>query len=363
MSDVITLDQAIDMGHATLQHIANKKPPYTFLYTNYGLFNTFWRSAVKAQGGKWIEGHVVLGDEGNAAHKGIWNEDTHNVVNITKKFTIPWVHSTTNFSYNIIEMDLNQGPEQIYDLMDVKYDNMCREWSDDVFQKILLTPGSSDDVLTPHGVHAWLPLGTDNSTGGWTGYAPKYGDGNSYYIGGITCNSTTNSRWASYYADHNGQLDDSLLVLLARAMLKLNFVGPTSPKPLDLNTDGYSPKFSLYTSENVITTLMQLYAKSDDQMGAHINMHYNTPYFKNMPFEYVPLYDTADTYRYGTDPILGVNHQMLYPIVHSNWNFKIGKPVSRAPAGQHNVMTVYGDLQYNIFGNQRRHMGFLVSQQ
>lgn len=359
----ITINHAVDIGHSTLQHIQVKKPAYTFAYNRYTWFNNFAGSPIKAQGGKEIEGHIIMGDEGNARHSGLWDEDTHNVVNITKKYKQDWVHSTTNFSYNVIEMDLNNGAERIYNLLEAKYDNMCREWTDEVMTKMLLTPASASDTLTPTGLSGWLPLGTDNSTGGWTGYTGTYGDGNSFNVGGLSCSASVNPKWASYYADHNGNLDDSLLVILDRATRKLAFRGPTVPKALDLNTDGYKPNFSLYSNDNVIGTLNQLYAKSDDQMGSRINMHYNTPYFKNMPFEYVDYFDTADTNRYGTDPIYGINHNLIYPIVHTNWNFKIGKPVSRAAADQHLVMTVHGDLQYVVFGENRRFAGFLVSQQ
>ena len=153
MSDVITLDQAVDFTNGTLQHIQSKKPANTFLYENYDFFNDFWKSVVKIRGGKYIEDHVNLGDEGNAKHSGLWDEDTHNVVNIEKKYRTDWVHSTTNFSYNLVEADLNRsGMEEIFDTVQNKYDNMCREWVDEILQKIWSTPASSDDELTPIGI-------------------------------------------------------------------------------------------------------------------------------------------------------------------------------------------------------------------
>ncbi len=364
MSDTITLQQAVDFTNGTLQHINAKKPANTFLYSTYEFFNSFWKTAVKIRGGKYIEDHVNLGDEGNAKHSGIWDEDTHNVVNIEKKYRTDWVHSTTNFSYNLIEADLNRGGlEEIFDTVENKYDNMCREWVDEMFGKVFLTPNDSSDVLNPVGIAGWLPLGTDNSTGGWTGYTAKYADGNSFNVGGLASSATSNARWASYYADHNGHIDDSLFMILFKAMQKLNFRGPKVPKALDLSTPGYSPTFDMYTSLNVQAQIAQLYAKADDQMGFRPQVHYGVPYFMNIPLEYVPILDTADTYRYGTDPIFGINHNLIYPIVHSTWNFKISEPVNRAAGGQHLVMTVYGDVEYCIHGRQRRHAGFNISQQ
>lgn len=358
-----TLNHAIDFVNGTLQHIQSKKPANTYLYENYVFFNEFWKSAMKVQGGKYIEDHVNLGDEGNAKHSGLWDEDTHNVVNIEKKYRTDWVHSTTNFSYNLIEADLNNGLEQIFDTVQNKYDNMCREWVDEILQKVWSTPSTSADELTPFGIPGWLTLGTNGSTGGWTGYTGDYSTSGTFNVGGLASSSSSNARWASYYADHDGAIDDTLLVLLFKAMSKLNFVGPNVPKALDLATDGYSPRFSMWTNLNVQATLAQLYAKADDQMGFRPQVHYGVPHFMNIALNYVPILDTANTTLYGTDPIFGINHRLIYPIVHSSWNFKIGEPVNRAAGGQHLVMTVYGDLEYAIHGRQRRHAGFLVSQQ
>lgn len=364
MSDNITLEMAIDFANGTLQHIMSKKPAMTYLYDNYRFFNDFFGKTPKVQGGDYIEDHVNLGDEGNANHSGRWDEDTHNIVNIERKYRTDWVLSKTNFSYNLIEQALNRGNmEKIFDVVENKYDNMCREWADELFLKCWLTPANSDDELNPRGISGWLPLGTDNSTGGWTGYTAKYGDGTSFNVGGLASSASVNPRWASYYADHNGNIDDSLLLLLFKAMTRLNFQGPSVPKMLDLSTPGASNKFNMYTSLNLQAQLVQLYAKADDQMGFRPQVHYGVPHFNNIPLEYVPILDNADTYRWGTDPIFGINHQLLYPVVNSVFNFKITPPVNRAPGGQHLVNTVYADLLYAIHGRNRKHMGFQISQQ
>lgn len=360
MADDVTLSQAIDFTNSTLQHIEARKPAKTFLYENYVFFNTFWKNRARFQGGKEVEGHIILGDEGNARHSGLWAEDTTNVVNITKKYTIDLVHATTNFSYNVIEVDLNNGPERIYNFLEEKRDNMIREWVDAMLVAAWGVPSSSSDVLLPWGIPGWLVQGTDNSTGGWTGYNPRYSDGTAVSggIGGLASSATSNARWANYYADHQGNLDDSLLVLLDRATRKLNFIGPAIPQALDTDAPG---NFSLYSNDNVIGTLNQLYAKSDDQMGNRISVHYGIPYFKNMPFQYVPILDTANTSTYNTDPIFGIKHTMIYPVVHSTWNFKISEPRSRDD--QHLVLSVYGDIEYCIFGKNRRHAGFRIDEQ
>ena len=145
--------------------------------------------------------------------------------------------------------------------------------------------------------------------------------------------------------------------MLDRATRKLNFNGPELGKKLDKE----SGNFSLYSNDNVIGNINLLYAKSDDQMGIRPNRHFgDRPMFKGMTFQYVDLFDTADTDIYGTDPIFGVNHNLLYPVVLNNWDMKIGKPRQRDK--QHLVLTVDMDIVYSIICEDRRRAGFQISQ-
>jgi len=342
----------------------------SFTYRNYSFWNTFWKSAKKAQGGDEFEGHVVLGSEDNAKLAGLWDADTHNVKNITKKYTIHWRRATNNFSTNVMEMDINSGPERIYNVSEVKYKAMMRDMVEEVFAATMESPTSSADEVRCDGLFSWLRMGTDDSTGGWTGYAAHYNDGStpgtSYYVGGLTCSSTVNPGFANYYADHNGNIDDSLLMILDRACRKLNFEGPSTPVKLTMDLEGYKPTFSLYSTDNVIGTLNMLYAKSDDQMGRPglVEKHFGIPYFKSMPFQYVDAFDTANVSLYGTDPIVGINHNLIYPVVHTNWDFKVGKPVERNGEGSnHLVLTTYADVLFVVFCEMPHEAGFLISQQ
>lgn len=362
----IVLDQAVDIINATLVDLKKKRNLMTYAYTNYRLLNSLWNGRVKVGGGKNIERYITLGDEGNAKHRGNWEEDTHNVVNITEVIKAYWVTASSNFSYNVIESDMNQGAAQIYDVVEAKYNNCLRELSDEMYEGCLTTPTSSADKLNPKALPAWISYGTNGSTGGWTCYGGRYNDGGGvattadFNSGDIASSATSNARWASYYADHDGDLDESLLVLLDRATRKLNFEGPQYPKALDETGRG-GGRFSLYSNDNVIGNINLLYAKSDDQMGYRIGSHFGVPTFKQMPFEYVGILDTANTTIYGTDPIFGVNHELFYPVVLGNWDFKIGKP--RARDQQHLVVTTDIDVVYTWICENRQFGGFLVNQQ
>lgn len=357
--ETITLDQALDVIRATLNDYKRELPAMTYLYESYRFFNTLWQSRVKKEGGKKVERFISLGDEGNARHRGNWEEDTHNVVNIDKSIIAKWVTASSNLSWNRVEASINSGAARLYDVTANKYRNALRELVDEVYKAAILTPESSSDTLNPVGLSGWFPLGTDDSTGGWTGYTADYGDGTEFNVGELTSSATVNARWASYYADHNGDLDESLLVLLDRATRKVHFEGPMHPQALDGTMQ--KDRYSLYSNDNVIGTLNLLYAKNDDQMGRFIGQHFGEPTFKGMRFQYVDILNTADTIRYGTDPIFGINHDLYYPLCLTDWDFNIDDPRKRD--SQHLVITTDMDLVYTYICENRKYAGFQISKQ
>ncbi len=356
----ITIEQAVDVLQATLEDIKKNSCPLTYLYSSYKLFNSLWKDRVKSEGGDKIERFITLRDEGNAKHQGNWEKDTHNVINTDENIVVQWRRASTNFSYNMIEMDMNKGDAQIYNKVQNKYNNTLREVVDMIYNGALSTPASSSDKHHPEGLPAWLSLGTEGSTGGWTAYSARYNDGSTpggtYNSGTVACSSSNNPRWAAWYADHDGNIDDSLLVLLDRACRKLAFEGPVFPEKLPEPTF----KFSLYSNDTIIGSLNLLYAKSDDQMGYRVASHFGYPNFKGIPFVYVDQLDSANVSLYGTDPIYGINHELIYPVVLNNWDFKIGKPRPRDE--QHVVLTVDVDVVYNYICENRRRAGFLISE-
>lgn len=82
------------------------------------------------------------------------------------------------------------------------------------------------------------------------------------------------------------------------------------------------------------------------------------PAFNSIPMVWTPPLDTANVSVYGTDPIIGINSNLLYPVVLRNWNFKISK---RPDSNKHNVMTLFMDLVYQLFCENPRHAGMLIS--
>lgn len=355
----ITIEQALDVAYGTLWDIRRKNPPLaTYAYSNYQFFDNFFRGNAKAVG-KALEGHVTLKSEDNAKHNGFWDQDTLSKKNISTRYRVDWRKATGGMMWNLIEQDINQSPAAIYDVWKQQYDSCVKDLVDEIFGKIMTGMTSASDTDNPYSLFQWVGLGTDGSTGGHTGYYGTYNDGSApgtaFDKGGIASSSTSNSDWASYFADHDGNIDDSLLEILDEAARKLNFQPFTIPEKGKMDKVNYA----MYTNNNVIKKLNTFYSKSDDNMGYHPNAHYGTPSLNRMPLVYCPPLDTANTSVYGTDPILGLNHNFIYPVILKNWDFRI----TRQPAAQrHTVMELYMDLVYQIWCNSSpKYAGFLVT--
>ena len=358
----LTIEQAVDVGLATLESFKKDALEMTFNDISHELYNTWFQMAERDSGDQ-VNAFITLKDTGNAKMISLWEEDTHNTVNTDEKIKVDWVHASTNMDYNRIELAMNTGNKvRIYNYLVGKQKNMYREFAELLQPKLILSPTSASDAKNPHGLASWLSLGTDNSTGGYTGYSARYNDGSgtAYDAGTISSSSSDKPRWASYYADHNGQFGDNLLDLLARATRKTHFIPTMIPQAVAKETPP-SP-FRYYSNDNVIGNLEALARKMDDNVGPDLAKYFGKVLYKGIPFEYVDFLDSSSSYSpiMGTDPIYGVNHEYFQIKVLRENDFAQGKPVARD--GSHNILTVPLDLSFAILATNRQRCGFLISQ-
>ena len=363
----ITIDQAIDVGYATLWRIKKDALAMTFGTGHYELFNMWFGDKAERNSGDMIKDYITLKDTGNGKHISLWEEDTHNTVNTDKEIRVDWSHYTTNLSYNRVELGMNMSDEvRVYNYLKGKMDNMYRELAEDIQSSLVLSPTSASDKKNPHGLASWLSLGTDGSAGAWNAYSGIYNDGSAttYSVGGIASTSASLARWASYYADHEGSLGDALLTKLFRATTQTKFIVPIVPKAGKIDESTGFGNFRYYTNLNVVANLETLLRKSDDQIGSDLGKYAGVIVYKGIPMMYLEELDaaaSADTALRGTDPIYGVNHDWFKLTVLKDNDFVIGKPTPRD--NQHNVLKVHCDVSYAVHCTNRQRAGFLISQQ
>jgi len=359
----ITIDQAVDLGYATLQSFKQDDFAITLKHPKYEAINHWFRKdKMMLDGGDRVTRYISLGDTGNAQFVRLYQTDQPNVTNTDKEIKVEWTHAITSFTYSRKELAMNLGNKvRVYNYLKSRRMNAFREFADLLEEAAWTTPTSSSDDLNPHGIPAWLSEGTNGSTGGFTGYSGVYNDGSgtTYNVGNIASSSTVNSRWASYYGDHDNTLGDNVLTQLSRAFRKCGFQAPLEPEKVFHNNE--FGNFRLYSNDAVIGDMEQTARKSDDALGADLGKYAGRTMYKGIPLVYVDVLDTALTHVRGTNPIYGVNHDVFYPVVLSGEYFRINKPMTKV--GQHNVFTVYVDLSYAYICENRQMAGFLLNYQ
>jgi len=354
----------VDIGFSTLEGYAkdSDRLEMTLKEANYQAVNDlFGKDKYVLGGGDRIEGFITLADQGNAKHISLWEEDSDNVVNTDSKWTVNWTHATTNMSYNRIELGMNMGDDvKVYDYLNGKRKNMFREFAEILHDAIFQSPTSASDELNPHGLISWISEGTDGSVGAFNAYSARYNDGSgtAYDVGGVASSASFNARYASYYADHDGNLGDNLITLLDRATIQTNFVPPIVVEEVAQKHNFMNYRY--FTSINVLTNLNHLQLLSDDKVGPDLGKYHGHTIYKGTPFIYVQKLDTANTSTYGTDPILACNMDYIKVSILRENNFVLGKPYPRDQL--HNVLKVTLDLSYAICSTNRQRHGFLINE-
>jgi hypothetical protein len=362
----ITIQQAIDLGKATLEQFNQDKLEVAFKHQTYEVLNQwFAKDKVQLDGGDRVTRYISLRDTGNAQHVRMYDTDTPNIANVDEVIKVEWTHAQVSFSYSVKELAMNMGNRyRIYNLLKQRRTNAFREFADLLEEAAWQTPASSSDDLKPYGIPGWLVQADTNPSegvGGFTGYLGDFWSDTETAmttVGGIACSSTQNPRWANYYEDHGDKLDSSLLKRLRRSFRKTKFQSPMFAKQT-LDPNSSFSNFRLYTNSAVLDEVEEIALHSDDRVGADLGKYAGSTLFKGIPFKYVDVLDTAKQYVYGRNPIFGVNHTHFYPVCLNGENFRVNEPMSKV--GQHNVLTVYVDLSYAYICQNRRTAGFLIS--
>jgi hypothetical protein len=259
MAGGITAEQAIDLGYATLQAYEPNAVQMALKKTTYEVVNRWFPKAHKLSGGKRVDFDLSLGDTGNGMFKKMYGTDTPNVANVVKEGTVAWVDYQNSFSYAIQELEVNRDNKtRIFDLLRNRKLNCARETADELELAGWITPESATDTDKPHGIAGWIVPGTSDSNGAFYGYLPHYttsDDASSTYstIAGLSCSSTVNNLYANWYADHNGNLDDSLLKLL-RLGSRLLWL---QTRPLTLNLISITSDFTRIARSSMSSRKLQ----------------------------------------------------------------------------------------------------------
>jgi hypothetical protein len=361
MSGGITPEMAVDLGYSVLRNYDENEIQHTFNKNTFEFVNRKLNGAKVITGGKGFQFDIVLKDQANGKWILDYEPDDPNVANLVQEGTVNWANYQNSFSYSLLELNECSGKNKIFDVLDTRRKRTIVESAEELENVFWRTPNSAQDKRRPHGLPAWLCQADADTSDGWTGYVGDYwSDTETAYstVGGLACTSAVNARWANRYYDHNGLYDYSLLKKLSEMLMVTKFQTPKLAGQ-SVDTGSEFNNFQLYTNKAVILALEDLAIKADDNVGSDLGKYAGAVTFKNMPFIYVDNLDTAKAYVYGSNPIFGVNWNMLNVRLLAGENFRWGKPMN--DVRQPNVWTCYFNITLTMYSPNRRHLGFLMS--
>lgn len=285
-----------------------------------------WRIADKTQGGS---GFV-----------GLYEEDDVDRGDHVVEATAPWRNISRSFGIDHREVDMNAGPEELVDTVEMERNGMWVDAAEDFELGAWQVPGTSDTLL-PYGIPYYVVY---NATTGFNGGAP-----NSHTtVAGI--NPTTRTRWKNYTAKYTNVTEDDLVSLMSSAFRKIRFRPPTNVKGETGET------YSIYTDETTMKALEKLARERNDQMGFDLLVTQDSTMFKRVNMTWVPYLD--DNAASGSNPIYMIGHNSFKVKVLAGWN---GKQTGPKVAGkQHNVSETFLDWTFNFQCSNRRAQALLA---
>ena len=284
--------------------------------------------------GTALQWQLMKEDSGAAKNVGLYNIDDLNVTDVTVSASIPWRHTTTNYSFDEREDAMNGGPELIFDIIKVRRADAKISLTKLIEDNFWSKPVDSTDDKQPFGLFYWLVA---NNTTGFNGGNPS---GFSAGAGGV--DSTAVTRWANYTAQYAQVSLADLLKKLRTAFRKTHFKSPVQLARFD-----GSDRFVLYVNEATISSMEELAEAQNDQLGFNLASATDRTTFKRVPLQYVPHLD-ADT----TNPVIGLNWATFKFCILKGFFLK-ESGAHRSPK-QHNVVENHVDLSWNLKCYNRR---------
>jgi len=359
------LEQSLDVMHGTLEKLMHREPPINCARETYKDLNLWLAPGIMQVTGDALKGFHSDGTVGNAKFVNPWAPTALIAKNITKEYTLPIQrHCQGGMLFNKVEASVNSGAERIFDVVKLQYRKARAELADVKHAAMWGTLTGADDVDSPAGIPYWIVLGTQGSTGGWNGYQSRYNDGSTpgatFDCAGLNSSAAVNPNFSNYFADHQGNIDESLWGLVSSANMRLNFQGPTSVEGSSVPT----VKYVVFTTINVIETYKKMILKMNAQVGPQpMTAGYlstaDVMLPGGIPMNWSNILDTANVSLWGTDPIYGLNMNKIYPVYLNGWNDVLTE--EDAPTN-HLVRQKFIDWCGQMaWSDERKRAGFLIS--
>lgn len=279
----------------------------------------------------------------NFRYTGAFDTDTYSVGNLAVGGSYPWAHTTSNYSYDVLEQEFQASDlETIVDVIEMREHSMYSDWYDNLEDDFFTAKTGSETNNNLNGLPDFI---VKNATTGFNGGNPA---GFSSGIGGI--NSSTYTKWKNHTAAYVSVTDDDFVSKLIQSYTYCGFDAPH--KYRSNGSDAGEPDFVYYTTFTVKDSLRKYMNSSNDSIGSKIEGYWNSTLY-GVPVRRVAALDTSSESPYdSSNPFYGVNWKSMMFYFQRGREMQRSKPVP--VADKHNVRVVHLDASCQLGCVDRR---------
>jgi len=305
MGQVLTPEQMPDAVIATMNTLNKGKWIGEMVdLQEYVGFNQIAK-AKREQGksGRGVTVRYVMDHNHSAANVGLFNKVEFARDDAMKEGTVPWCYTDGHMVFDEREPGMNNGPEEIVDLVEVENARMVTSMVVLGESNVWGIPESEDDNDTPFGVQYWV---TKNASLGYYGGNPT-----GFSAGRAGISSLTYARHKNFTGAYSS-VDDTegtgLIYMMEMAADKTNWVAP-APEP-GMGRKGASR--GIYCNWATKNKMKNHAKANNDSLGYDLSTQ--TPVFRGGKIQYVPHFDSD-----ATNPVYMLDFNHLYARFLKNW--------------------------------------------
>lgn len=318
--------------------------------------------------GRAISHRVQVKTSGAAKQTRLYAVDSPSVSPVMRNLSVNWTHHQTDYSIERREMLQNMANrDQIGSLVKSRRIDALLDSADLLEELMWDVPLTTSDDLNPFGIPHWLVPITSaqvaSATAGFQGRNPLAQDAVAWSdCGGIDATTSANQLWRSYndvWTSTDGSITEDDLDKVRTAFRKCKWRSPQNVKELS-EAPGRNLRF--YAGNTLITQFERAARAQNDQLGSDVGKFGEATSFKRIPFVYVPVLDSRDDAAntvYGQYPLIAINWAFLKIAVLKGDVYRENAPIISKE--QHNVLTTFFDLTWQLYTRNRQRLGFMIS--
>ena len=334
-------DQILDLVKTTQKELGKMK--WTEIATDLQeyevLSKMLKRDKVSFATGEGLQRNLMVDESGAAKHVGLFNADDVNVGDVMQVMDVPFRHSTTNYAFDRRERAMNEGPEQIVELIKVRRADAMISLAK-LLEDCFWDDHTGDNV-TPFGIRYWVQGSTSQGFNGGNHAQFASGPGN--------LSATDFPRWSNYTDKFSNITKGDAIKKMRRAPRLTDFKSPVDIP--DYRTSK-GQNYRIYMNEETISAFEDVGEAQNENLGRDLASMDGNISFRRNPLVYIPKLD-AETNK----PIYLINWGVFSVFFLKGEHLREDGPLR--VAGQHNVYQVHVDLSWNSLCVDRRRLATL----